>query len=341
MATGSRLLVFAVAFAAAALDRRRTACRGTGASPTGAEVFTDRSATSSTRGPTGTASGTSRSPRAATPTATAAPRSSPSTPCCCATSASLFGGNLLATGIVISLVCFAGCVWLLYRLVRARLRRRRRVARRRLPGRSARSPSSCRPSTPSRSSCCSRWPASCAPARDAGGSRASRGCWPRSPAAPASCCSCRCSSSTTSSATGLLRRTDGHVVNLLLIPEGLLVWMTYLSLTFGKPLLFADAQAQWQRVFAAPNYAVARGIVAAVQGLRQMRLPPVPRPVLGGPAAGRRPTAWRPPTSSTSPSSALAGLLLCYGARRLPRAYSCTRWRRSPTRSSSPRATCR
>ena len=30
----------------------------------------------------------------------------------------LFRGNLVSTGIVISLVCYAGCVWLLYRLAK-------------------------------------------------------------------------------------------------------------------------------------------------------------------------------------------------------------------------------
>jgi Gpi18-like mannosyltransferase len=31
----------------------------------------------------------------------------------------VFRGNLVITGVVISLVCYAGCVWLLYRLVRS------------------------------------------------------------------------------------------------------------------------------------------------------------------------------------------------------------------------------
>ena len=118
-----------------------------------------------------------------------------------------------------------------------------------------------------------------------------------------------------------LRRTDNKVINLLMIPEGLLVWMTYLSLAFGKPLLFAGAQAQWQRGFAAPNYSVARGVLAAAQGLRQL----VAHQYLK--------LYWEVPRPSSAYSIAtanlinlaflvIAGLLLLYGARRLPAAYS-------------------
>jgi hypothetical protein len=118
-----------------------------------------------------------------------------------------------------------------------------------------------------------------------------------------------------------LKRTDSTIVNLLLIPEGLLVWMTYLSLAFGKPLLFAGAQAQWQRGLAAPNYSVARGALAAVQGLRQLLSRQyadlyweVPKP----------PSAYSIATTNLINLTFLviAGLLLLYGARRLPAAYS-------------------
>ena len=118
-----------------------------------------------------------------------------------------------------------------------------------------------------------------------------------------------------------LRSTDKQIVNLLMIPEGLLVWMTYLSLAFGKPLLFAGAQAQWQRGFAAPNYAVARGALAAVQGLHQLLSFQYLR------------LFWEVPQPSSAYSIAgtnlinlaflvLAGLLLLYGARRMPPAYT-------------------
>ena len=63
------------------------ACPSAGASRREPRSSPGRSGTSSTPGPTGTASGTSRSPPAATPTATAAPPSSRCSPCCCATSA--------------------------------------------------------------------------------------------------------------------------------------------------------------------------------------------------------------------------------------------------------------
>lgn len=118
-----------------------------------------------------------------------------------------------------------------------------------------------------------------------------------------------------------LRRTDNRIINLLLIPEGLLIWMTYLSLSFGRPLLFAGAQAQWQRGLAAPNYSVARGVLAAAQGLRQI----VSHQYLK--------LYWEVPRPSSAYSIAatnlinlaflvIAGLLLYYGARRLPAAYT-------------------
>src|SRR5665647_3143358 len=55
-----------------------------------------------------------------------------------------------------------------------------------------------------------------------------------------------------------------------MVAEGILVWMTYLSLAFGKPLLFSSAQAQWERGFAFPNYTVARAVITLVWGLRKL-----------------------------------------------------------------------
>ena len=118
-----------------------------------------------------------------------------------------------------------------------------------------------------------------------------------------------------------LRRTDNKVVNLLMIPEGLLVWMAYLSLAFGRPLAFVGAQAQWQRGLAAPNYSVARGVLAAAQGLRQV----LSRQFLD--------LYWEVPRPSSAYSIAtanlinltffvLAALLLVYCARHMPAAYS-------------------
>jgi hypothetical protein len=118
-----------------------------------------------------------------------------------------------------------------------------------------------------------------------------------------------------------LRRTDAHVANLLMVVEGLLVWMTYLSLAFGKPLLFSTAQAQWKRSFAAPSYAVAKGFVDAVAGAWKLL------------AAGYASLFTANPQFGPGYGEAfanvvnlvflvLAGLLLWYGARRLPATYS-------------------
>lgn len=118
-----------------------------------------------------------------------------------------------------------------------------------------------------------------------------------------------------------LRRTDSHSANLLMVAEGLLVWMTYLSLAFGKPLLFSAAQAQWKRGFAAPSYTVAKGFVAAVGGAWTLL------------AAGYSSLFTENPQAASGYGVALAnvlnlaflvlaGLLLWYGARRLPAGYS-------------------
>jgi hypothetical protein len=118
-----------------------------------------------------------------------------------------------------------------------------------------------------------------------------------------------------------LRRTDSHSANLLMVVEGLLVWMTYLSLAFGKPLLFSTAQAQWKRGLAAPSYTVAKGFAAAVWGVWRL---------LG---AGYSSIFTQNPQTGAGLGDAfanvlslvflvLAGLLLWYGSRRLPAGYS-------------------
>jgi hypothetical protein len=118
-----------------------------------------------------------------------------------------------------------------------------------------------------------------------------------------------------------LRRTDRHVANLLLPLEGLLVWMAYLALAFGKPLAFSTAQAQWERFAAAPNYTVLRGAVAAAWGAVSLL------------SSGVLSRLWQTPQPGVSTTTAAtnvfnlvflvaAGALLWYGARRLPRAWS-------------------
>jgi hypothetical protein len=118
-----------------------------------------------------------------------------------------------------------------------------------------------------------------------------------------------------------LKKTDARVANLLMVVEGLLVWMTYLSLTFGKPLLFSTAQAQWERGFAFPNYTVMRAFLAPLWGIHSMLSAAFGAVVLG------RPSPLIPyGTIVTNLINVVffiaAALLLWYGARRLPPAYS-------------------
>jgi Mannosyltransferase (PIG-V) len=48
------------------------------------------------------------------------------------------------------------------------------------------------------------------------------------------------------------RSSPQRLIALLLVPLGLLAWMAYLALHFGKPLAFLDAQRAWNRAPAAP-----------------------------------------------------------------------------------------
>lgn len=116
------------------------------------------------------------------------------------------------------------------------------------------------------------------------------------------------------------RRVDQHVVNLLMVPLGLLAWMTYLSLAFGRPLLFVQAQGEWKRSLAAPSFALGRGVWASVMGVRQL---------LSG---QRLDLYWWVPNPASAYNVAVANLtdlafvavallLLWWGWRRLPRAY--------------------
>jgi hypothetical protein len=118
-----------------------------------------------------------------------------------------------------------------------------------------------------------------------------------------------------------LRKTDSHVANMLMVIEGLLVWMTYLALAFGKPMAFSSAQAQWERHFGAPNYTVTKAVVATVWGMRKVI------------SAEYYRWLWEAPRPGSEYSNlatnvlnlvflVAAALLLWYGARRLPGAYS-------------------
>jgi hypothetical protein len=118
-----------------------------------------------------------------------------------------------------------------------------------------------------------------------------------------------------------LKKTDSHAANLLMVVEGLLVWMTYLALAFGNPMVFSTAQAQWERHFGAPNYTVTKAVVAVVWGMRKVISAEYYRWLWEVPRPGSE--------YSNLATNALnlaflvgAALLLWYGARRLPRAYS-------------------
>ncbi len=117
------------------------------------------------------------------------------------------------------------------------------------------------------------------------------------------------------------RKTDSHIANLLMIPEGLLIWMTYLSVAFGNPFSFAGAQTQWARMLAAPNYTLGRAFTAALNGIWSVITTDYAALSLSNPAE------WgeldRAATNLIAFASlVIAGLLLWYGARRLPASYS-------------------
>ncbi len=118
-----------------------------------------------------------------------------------------------------------------------------------------------------------------------------------------------------------LRRADANFANLLMVVEGLLIWMAYLALSFGRPLLFAEAQDQWRRSTTLPNFTIGRALEAAAQGLRQL---------LSGQSLE---LYWPVPEPDNTYSVATANLIalgflivvgacLAYGLRRLPPAYS-------------------
>ncbi len=118
-----------------------------------------------------------------------------------------------------------------------------------------------------------------------------------------------------------LRRTDASVASLLMIPEGLMVWMAYLSLSFGKPLLFAQVQDQWRRYLAVPTYALWEGVAAGFQGARQLISGQTSRLYWPATHPGEVvPLAVANLVNLTA--LVIAGLALCYGLRRLPLALS-------------------
>ncbi len=228
----------------------------------------------------------------------------------------LFGGNLLLTGVAVSLLCYAGAMVLLYRLVRDEFDARTAALTILLISLVPTSLFFSAVYTESLflllSLACFLW--------------ARKGSWKLAGLAALL--------ATLTRSTGVLllvpmavcyyeqrgwslRRTDQHVVNLLLVPLGLLMWMTYLSLAFGRPLLFAAAQEEWRRSLMAPNAAVGRAVAAAVLGAVQLL------------SRQNLTLYWPVPKPSSAYGMAehnlvslgflvLTAVLLYYGYRRLP-----------------------
>ena len=232
----------------------------------------------------------------------------------------LLDGNLLITGIVISLLCYAGCVWLLYRLVRSDFDES--IASRAVIYLAIGPLSFFLQAVYTESLFLVLSLACFVFARE--------GRWRLAGVMGLL--------ATLTRSTGVLllipmayyyyerrgwsfKKTDSHVANLLMVVEGLLVWMTYLALAFGKPLAFSSAQDQWERDIGAPNYTVTKGIVETVYGLRKIV------------SAEYYSMLWEVPRPGSDYSTlgtnilnllflVAAALLLWYGARRLPGAYS-------------------
>jgi hypothetical protein len=118
-----------------------------------------------------------------------------------------------------------------------------------------------------------------------------------------------------------LPRTDANAASLLMIPEGLMVWMAYLSLGFGKPLLFAQVQDQWHRYVAIPTFALWKSLEAAFQGTRQILSGQTSHLYWPAANAGAAvPLAVANLVNLTC--IIIAGLPIAYGLRRLPVALS-------------------
>ena len=232
----------------------------------------------------------------------------------------VINGNLLITGILISLLCYAGCVWLLYRLVRSDFGA---ATAARAVVYLAIGPLSFFLQAVYTESLFLLLSLACFVF-------AREGRWRLAGVMGLL--------ATLTRSTGILllipmayyyyerrgwslKKTDSHVANLLMVVEGLLVWMAYLALAFGKPLVFSSAQAQWERGAGAPNYTVTRAIVATFWGIRKMISAEYYRVFWEVPRPGSEYS-----TAGTNIFNLLffigAALLLWYGARRLPAAYS-------------------
>jgi len=232
----------------------------------------------------------------------------------------LLGGNMLVTGLLISLLCYAGCVWLLFRLVRKDFDDK--LASRAVIYLAIGPLSFFLQAVYTESLFLFLSLACFVFARE--------GRWRLAGVIGLL--------ATLTRSTGVLllipmayyyyerrgwqfKKTDSHVANLLMVVEGLLVWMTYLALAFGKPLAFSTAQAQWERGLGAPNYTVAKAMASTVWGFRTVVTAEYYRWLWEAPRPGSEYSNF-----ATNLLNLLfliaAALLLWYGARRLPKAYS-------------------
>ena len=232
----------------------------------------------------------------------------------------LFGGNLVVTGVVVSLLCFAGSAWMLYRLVA--LDFDDRVAARSVVYLSLFPTSFFLQAVYTESLflllslACFYW------------ARQER--WRLSGLAALFAALTRSTGALLVIPMAVyyfqrrgwrLRRADANAANLLMVVEGLLIWMAYLSLSFGKPLLFAKVQDQWHRTLTPPNFSIGRSVEAAAQGARQL----LSRQYLDLYWPVSKPSgAYSVATANLIGLAFLiaVGLCLAYGLRRLPPAYS-------------------
>ncbi|HEY5386866.1 MAG TPA: mannosyltransferase family protein [Thermoleophilia bacterium] len=119
-----------------------------------------------------------------------------------------------------------------------------------------------------------------------------------------------------------VRRPSGFSAAwLLLVPAGLAVYMAYLWWAFGDPLLFGSVQSHWGRELTLPTTAIWRGAVSAVSGVRWLAANGV-GPILGThlPSGGLNSDVIANLLEFSGFAAAVAMLVACW--RRLPAAYT-------------------
>jgi len=117
------------------------------------------------------------------------------------------------------------------------------------------------------------------------------------------------------------RPSASSFVWLLLVPAGLALYMAYLWSTFGDPLLFGTVQAYWGRELTLPTAAIWRGTIAAVHAVRWLAAHGV-GPILGTrlPSGGLDGGVIANLLEFCSFAAAVAMLVACW--RKLPAAYT-------------------